>query len=185
MTKTREDAFRLMTQWTESDSLRRHMLAVETALRGAARRAGEDEELWAVTGLLHDFDYERHQTVPDHPVKGAEVLRAEGYPEEVVTAILGHANETGVPRETPLAKTLFAVDELCGFLSAVAYVRPSKKIADVDVSSVKKKLKDKGFARGVNRDDIVQGAAELGVEQDALIAVVLADLQANADALGL
>jgi uncharacterized domain HDIG len=174
-----------MTEWTPSEPLRRHMLTVETAMRAAARRAGEDEELWGLAGLLHDFDYERHQTVPDHPVKGAEVLRAEGYPEPVIQAILGHANETGVPRDTLMAKTLFAVDELCGFLTAVAYVRPSKKIADVEVSSVKKKLKDKTFARGVNRDDIVQGAAELGLDVDTLIALVLADLQENAENLGL
>jgi putative nucleotidyltransferase with HDIG domain len=183
--KTREDAWRLMTEWTESESLRRHMMAVETAMRGAARRANEDEELWGVTGLLHDFDYERHPELPDHPAKGAEVLRAEGYPEPVVAAILGHARELGHPRDTAMAKTLFAVDELCGFLTAVAYVRPSKKIADVDVSSVKKKLKDKAFARGVNRDDIRIGAEELGVDLDALIAATLADLQADADRLGL
>jgi putative nucleotidyltransferase with HDIG domain len=183
--KTREDAWALVTEWTESESLRRHMMSVETAMRGAARRAGEDEELWGIAGLLHDFDYERHQTVPDHPVKGGEVLRAQGYPETVIQAILGHANEMGVPRETLMAKTLFAVDELSGFLTAVAYVRPSRKIADVDVASVKKKLKDKAFARGVNRDDIALGAQELGVPLDDLIAATLAGLQADAERLGL
>jgi putative nucleotidyltransferase with HDIG domain len=189
--KTREDAWRLMTEWTGSESLRRHMMAVETAMRGAARRANvaseasEDEELWGMTGLLHDFDYERHPDLPDHPTKGAELLRAEGYPEPLVAAILGHARELGFPRDTPMAKTLFAVDELAGFLTAVAYVRPSKKIADVDVASVKKKLKDKAFARGVNREDIRIGAEELGVELDDLIAATLSDLQADAERLGL
>jgi len=183
--KTREDAWRLMTEWTGSESLRRHMMAVETAMRGAARRAGEDEELWGMAGLLHDFDYERHPELPDHPTKGAEVLRAEGYPETLIAAILGHARELGFPRDTPMAKTLFAVDELSGFLTAVAYVRPSKKIADVDVASVKKKLKDKAFARGVNREDIRIGSEELGVGLDDLIATTLGDLQADAERLGL
>jgi putative nucleotidyltransferase with HDIG domain len=183
--KTRDDAWNLMTQWTESESLRKHMLAVEIAMRGAARRLGEDEELWGMTGLLHDFDYEKHPTIPDHPVKGSEVLRAEGYPENMIRAILGHANDIGVPRDTPLAQHLFAVDELCGFLTAVAYVRPSRTLAEVDVPAVKKKLKDKGFARSVNREDIVQGAAELGVDLDELIGRVLADLQAEAGKLGL
>lgn len=172
-----------MTEWTQSDSLRKHMLAVEAAMRGAARRAGEEEELWGMTGLLHDFDYERFPTVPDHPQKGAEVLRREGYPDTLIRAILAHAEETGVPRDTPLAKQLFAVDELCGFLIAVAYVRPSRKLAEVEVSSVRKKLKDKGFARSVNRDDITRGAAELGVDLETHIAVVLADLQAVAETL--
>ena len=175
-----------MTEWTASPSLRTHMLSVETAMRGAARRLGEDEDLWGITGLLHDFDYERYPTLPDHPVKGSEVLRTEGYPEEMISAILGHAGEaTGIARETPLAHWLFAVDELSGFLTAVACVRPSRKIAEVEVPSVRKKLKDKGFARAVSRDDISQGAAEVGLEMDELIALVLADLQANADALGL
>jgi putative nucleotidyltransferase with HDIG domain len=186
MTKTREDAWRLMTEWTQSDSLRKHMQAVEIAMRGTARRLGQDEELWGITGLLHDFDYERYRNLPDHPTKGSEVLRAEGYPDEVVRAILGHASEaTGVPRDTPLAHWLFAVDELSGFITAVAYVRPSKKVAEVEVSSVRKKFKDKAFARAVSRDDIAQGAAEVGMEQDALIAQVLADLQAEAETLGL
>jgi len=184
-TKTRAEAWTLLTAWTESESLRRHMLAVETAMRGAARRLGEDEALWGMTGLLHDFDYERYPDVPEHPLKGSEVLRAEGYPEILIQAILAHATETGVPRDTPLARHLFAVDELCGFLTAVTYVRPSRQIADVDPASVKKKLRDKGFARAVSRDDIVQGASEIGVDLDTHIATVLADLQANAEALGL
>jgi len=183
--KTRGDAYQLITEWTQSESLRKHMISVEIALRGAARRLGEDENLWGMTGLLHDFDYERYPQVPDHPLKGSEVLSAEGYPETLIRAILGHAEETGVPRDTLLAQNLFAVDELCGFITAVTYVRPSRKIADVDVASVKKKMKDKGFARSVSRDDIVQGAAELGIDLDTLIGQVLTDLQASAEALGL
>lgn len=183
--KTRDDAWKLMTEWTESDSLRKHMLAVEAAMRAAARRAGEDEELWGVAGLLHDFDYERHPNLPDHPMKGSEVLRAEGYPEEVIEAILGHAAEaTDVPRRTLMAKTLFAVDELCGLLTAVAYVRPSKKLVEVEVSSVKKKMKDKGFARSVSREDIIKGAEALGVDLDTHIATVLNDLKPVAETLG-
>lgn len=185
LTKSREDAWRLLTEWTESESLRKHMLAVEAAMRGAARRRGEDEALWGITGLLHDFDYERHPNVPEHPLAGAAVLRAEGYPEEMIRAILAHAEETGVLRDTPLATTLFAVDKLSGFLTAVAYVRPSRKIADVDVPAVRKKMKDKGFARAVSREDIARGAEELGIELDTHIGQVLADLQASAAALGL
>ena len=178
----RTDAWNLLCQWTQSDSLRKHALAVEAAMRGAARRQGGDEELWGITGLLHDFDYERYPTLPDHPTKGAEVLRETGYPPEMIDAVLGHASM--VPRTTLMAKWLYAVDELCGFLLAVAYVRPSRKIAEVEVSSVKKKLKDKAFARAVNREDIRQGAAELGVESESLIAQVLEDLKGSAEALG-
>lgn len=177
--KTRDEAWNLVCEWTASESLRRHMLAVEAAMRGQARRAANaDEPLWGLTGLLHDFDYERFPDPPDHPQKGAEVLRAEGYPEEMVTAILGHADYSGVPRETPLAHALFAVDELSGFLTAVAYVRPDRSLASVAVASVKKKLKDKAFARAVSREDIARGAAELGLDVDTHIANVLADLQA-------
>ena len=179
VTKTRDEAWNLVCEWTASESLRRHMLAVEAAMRGQARRAtSTDEHLWGLTGLLHDFDYERFPDPPDHPQKGAEVLRALGYPEEMVTAILGHADYSGVPRETPLARALFAVDELSGFLIAVAQVRPDKSLASVEVASVKKKLKDKAFARAVSRDDIARGAAELGLDLDTHIANVLADLQA-------
>lgn len=153
-------------------------------MRGAARRAGEDEALWGLTGLLHDFDYERFPDPPDHPLRGAEVLRQEGYPEVMISAILGHASYTGVSRETLLAKTLFAVDELSGFLVAVAYVRPDRSLAGVEVSSVKKKLKDKGFARAVSRDDIAEGAADLGLDLDTLIARVLDDLRAPGPVLG-
>lgn len=183
--QTREDAWRLLTAWTESDSLRKHMLAVEAAMRGQARRAGADEELWGLTGLLHDFDYERYPNPPDHPTRGAEVLRREGWPETMITAILGHAQYTGVARDTPLARALFAVDELSGFLTAVAYVRPDKRLASVEVASVKKKLKDRAFARSVSRDDIYQGAAEIGLDLDTHIAHVLADLQPVAPDLGL
>ena len=183
--KSREDAWLLVTEWTASESLRGHMLAVETAMCGAARRMGGDEALWGMTGLLHDFDYERFPTLPDHPLKGAAVLRADGYPDSLIQAILGHAAEvTGVSRDTELARYLFATDELAGFLIAVAYVRPTRKLAEVEVSSVRKKLKDKGFARSVSRDDIVQGAEEIGVSLDDHIAFVLADLKANAAALG-
>ncbi len=185
LTKTRADAWNLVTKWTKSDSLRKHMLAVEAAMRGAARRLGEDEDLWGVTGMLHDFDYERYPSVPEHPLKGSEILWAEGYPEMVIRAILAHAEETGVPRDTPLAKYLFAVDELSGFLTAVTYVRPSRKIAEVDVTSVRKKLKDKGFARAVSRDDIIKGSAEIGLDLDSHISNVLADLKESADSLGL
>ena len=185
LTKTRNDAWKLVTEWTESESLRKHMLAVEASMRGAAKRLGEDENLWGMTGLLHDFDYERYPTVPEHPLNGSEILRTEGYPEAIVRAILAHAEETGVPRDTSLAQYLFAVDELSGFITAVTYVRPSRKIAEVDVSSVKKKLKDKGFARAVSRDDITHGAAEIGLDLDTHIAHVLADLKASAEILGL
>ncbi len=177
--KTRDEAWNLVCDWTASESLRRHMLAVEAAMCGQARRAAHaDEHLWGLTGLLHDFDYERFPDPPDHPQKGAEVLRAQGYPEEMVTAILGHADYSGVPRESRLARALFAVDELSGFLIAVAQVRPDKSLASVEVASVKKKLKDKAFARAVSRDDIMRGAAELGLDLDTHIANVLADLQA-------
>lgn len=185
LTKTRDDAWALVTTWVQSPSLRGHLLAVEAAMRGAARRQGANEELWGLTGLLHDFDYERFPVVPAHPREGEKVLRAQNYPSPLIEAILSHVEETGVGRATPLAQTLFAVDELCGFLVAVAFVRPSRRLADVEVSSVKKKLKDKAFARAVSRDDIAQGAATLGIDLDAHIAHVLADLQAAAPQLGL
>jgi len=184
-TKTREDAWRLLTEWTASESLRKHMRAVEIAMRGAARRLGQDEELWGMTGLLHDFDYERYPNVPEHPLQGSVVLGAAGYPAEMIRAILAHAEETGVPRDTPLARHLFAVDELCGFLTAVAYVRPSRQLAEVDVASVRKKMKDKAFARAVSREDMITGAEELGLDLDTHVAQVLSDLQAEAESLGL
>jgi putative nucleotidyltransferase with HDIG domain len=182
---TRQEAWDLMTEWTQNDALRRHMLGVEAAMRWYARKHGEDEESWAVTGLLHDFDYEKYPSAPDHPLKGAEVLRAKGCPEDIVRAILGHAAWGGVTRDTLMAKVLFAVDELVGFLFACAYVQPSKSIADVKVSSVKKKLKDKGFARAVNRDEIRQGMEELGANPDEHIGGVIEALKGAAPSLGL
>lgn len=185
MPKTREDAWELVTRYTQSDSLRKHMLAVECAMRAYARRFGEDEDLWGIVGLLHDFDYEKHQTIPDHPLKGAEILRAEGWPEEIITAILSHADETGVPRTTRLHHALYAVDELTGLITAVALVRPSKDIRDVRLKSIKKKWKDRRFAAGVNREDIEAGAAALGVPLDEHIAFVLNAMQECAETLGL
>jgi putative nucleotidyltransferase with HDIG domain len=179
-----------MHEYTASDALRKHMYAVELAMRAMAERAGEDPEAWGVVGLLHDFDYERfpndaHSPTEEHPSEGVRRLAAEGLPEEMQRAILGHATYTGVPRDTPMARALFAVDELCGFLVACALVRPSRSLADLEVASVKKKLKDKAFARGVSREDVYQGAAELGVPLDELIALVLAALRPHEGRLGL
>ncbi len=182
---SREDAWKLLCEWTQSEALRRHALGVEAAMRAMAESSGQDIELYGLTGLLHDFDYERFPQAPDHPVKGSEVLRGLGYPEEMVTAILGHASYTGVPRETHLAKSLFACDELVGFLFACAYVQPDRKIASVKPESARKKLKDKSFARGVNRGDIIQGASELGAELDAHIRFVREALVSRAEELGL
>lgn len=179
---TREEALALMQEYTVSPSLRQHMLAVEGALRAYAEKSSEDVETWGLAGLLHDFDYERHpndahSATEEHPSWGVRLLRERGVGELVCQAILGHADYTGVPRETALAKTLFAVDELCGFLVACALVRPSKSLTDLEVSSVKKKLKDKAFARGVNRDDVRRGAEELGVPLDDHIAFVIGALR--------
>lgn len=178
------DAAELMKEYTTSDALRKHMYAVETAMRAYARKFGEDEEAWATTGILHDFDYERFPVPPDHPLKGSEILKSKEYPEHIRTAILGHASYTGVPRESLLAKTLFACDELCGFIGAAAVVRPNK-IMDLEVSSVKKKLKDKAFARNVSREDILQGATELGVPFDEHVAFVIEAMRQDAERLGL
>lgn len=190
MTWTRDRALALMQEYTRSEPLRRHMYAVEAAMRALAARHGADPEVWGLVGLLHDFDYERfpndaHAATEEHPAEGVRLLAAQGFPEELQRAILGHASYTGVPRDTLLARALFAVDELCGFLVACALVRPSKSLADLEVQSVKKKLKDKAFARGVNRDDVVQGAAELGVPLDEHIAFVLAALRPVERELGL
>ncbi|HEU5259967.1 MAG TPA: HD domain-containing protein [Gemmatimonadales bacterium] len=187
---TRADALALMQEHTTSPSLRQHMLAVEAAMRAYARRYAGDPETWGMVGLLHDFDYERypndaHAATEEHPSWGVRLLRAQGLPEEMCRAILGHASYTGVPRDTPMAKTLFAVDELCGFLVACALVRPSRSFADLEVSSVKKKLKDKAFARGVHRDEVRQGAEELGVPLDEHIAFVIEALRPVEGALGL
>ncbi|MCH7718866.1 MAG: HDIG domain-containing protein [Chloroflexi bacterium] len=181
----RQAAWDLLCEYTKGEGLRKHGLAVEAVMRHFARKHGEDEETWGITGLLHDFDYERHPTEEEHPVEGAKVLRERGYPEEVVTAILGHADYTGVARETLMAKTLYAVDELAGFVTAVALVRPSKSVHDVEPRSVRKKLKDKAFARSVNRDDIVKGAEELGVDLDEHTAEVIEALRGVAGELGL
>lgn len=190
MTWTRDRALALMQEYTRSEPLRRHMYAVEAAMRALAARHGADPEVWGLVGLLHDFDYERfpndaHAATEEHPAEGVRLLAAQGFPEELQRAILGHASYTGVPRDTLLARALFAVDELCGFLVACALVRPSKSLADLEVQSVKKKLKDKAFARGVNRDDVVQGAAELGVPLDEHIAFVLEALRPVERDLGL
>ena len=185
LTLDRKAAWELLCEWTQSENLRKHALAVEAAMRHYARKFGEDETLWAVTGLLHDMDYERYPTPEDHPFRGVEHLRELGYPEVMLDAILGHADYSGVPRETLLAKTLYAVDELSGLVIAVALVRPSKKLADVDVPAVKKKFKEKSFAKGCNREDIVRGAQELEVDLEEHMAAVIAALQSISDELGL
>ena len=182
---TRENALALLHEYTKSDNLRKHALAVEAAMRAYARKYGQDEETWAITGLIHDFDYEMYPNAPDHPSKGSEILRERGYPEEIRNAILGHADYMGVPRATLMAKCLYASDELCGLITAVALVRPSKKLEEVEVNSVKKKMKDKAFARSVNRQDIEKGFAELGVNLDDHIKVVLDAMKAIANHLGL
>jgi len=186
----RDDALALMHEYTESEALRAHMYAVEAAMRAYARQYGEDEESWGLVGLLHDFDYEKHpnpERRPDaeHPTFGVGILRARGLPEPMLEAILGHAAYTGVPRTSLMARTLFAVDELCGFLVACALVRPSKSLADLEVKSVKKKLKDKAFARGVNREEVVQGAEELGVPLDEHVRFVIEALRPVESRLGL
>lgn len=187
---SRADALALVEEFTASESLRKHMLSVETAMRAYAEHFGEDVERWGLTGLLHDFDYERfpnaaHSATEEHPAHGVRILRERGYPEDILTAILGHATYSGVPRESLMAKTLFAVDELTGLVTATALVRPSRSLHEVDARSVRKKMKDKAFARGVSRDDVIQGAKELGVELDAHIAFVVAAMQRNAAILGL
>jgi predicted hydrolase (HD superfamily) len=187
---TRDEALALMHEHTRSPSLRQHMLAVEAAMRAYAAKHGEDTDAWGIVGLLHDFDYERfpnatHSPTDGHPTWGVTLLRERGLPEPMCRAILGHATYSGVPRDAPMARALFAVDELCGFLVACALVRPSKSFADLEVSSVKKKLKDKAFARGVNRDEVRQGAEELGVPLDEHIAFVIEALRPAEGALGL
>lgn len=183
--KTRDDAWALLTEWVESPSLRRHCLAVETAMRAYARKLEEPEEAWGLVGLIHDFDFERHPTLEEHPFVGAKVLDELGYPQWVVEAVLSHSDDPAYPRRTDLEKALFAVDELTGFISAVALVRPSKAVADVTPSSVRKKMKDKRFAEAVRRDDLTQGADDLGVGLDEHIAFVAAAMAANAEVLGL
>jgi predicted hydrolase (HD superfamily) len=187
---SRDQAVSLLQEWTSSEALRKHMYAVELAMRAMAERQGEDPEEWGIVGLLHDFDYERypndaHSQTEEHPSEGVRVLAGMGLAEASQRAILGHANYTGVPRDSAMAKALFAVDELCGFLVACALVRPSRSLQDLEVSSVKKKLKDKAFARGVSREDVIQGAAEIGVPLDEHIAFVLAALRPHERVLGL
>jgi predicted hydrolase (HD superfamily) len=181
----RNQAWDIVCEFVKSDSLRKHMLAVETCVVAYARTSGGDEATWAITALLHDFDWEIHPNLPDHPTQGEPILAERGVNEEIRLAILSHADFTGVPRDTPLRKTLFACDELAGFLTACSYVKPSRSIREVDVKSVRKKLKDKAFARAVNRDDILNGAAELGVDLDQHIEFCIRAMQANAEALGL
>jgi len=181
----REQAWCLLTEFTQSESLRKHALAVEACMRAYARKLGEDENKWAVTGLLHDFDYEKFPTAEEHPYKGNEILRERGYPEDVLRAIMSHAEYTGVTRETPMEKTLFACDELAGFITATALVKPSKSLAEVDAKSVRKRMKDKAFARSVSRDDIINGAAGLGVDLDEHIAFCVEAMKTVADRLGL
>ena len=185
-----QEARDLMHEYTESDALRKHMYAVEAAMRAYARRYGEDEDRWGIVGLLHDFDYERypnHERSPtdEHPSTGVKILRERGYPEDVCEAILGHGEHTGVPRTSLMAKTLYAVDELCGFLNACALVRPSRSLQDLKVKSVKKKLKDKGFARAVSRDEIRNGAEEAGLPFDEHVQFVIEALRPVEKTLGL
>ena len=182
---TREDAWNLLCEYTESDSLRRHGLAVEQVMRKMAQKYGEDEELWAMTGLLHDFDYEKYPTMEEHPYVGNKILKEKGYPEELTTAIMGHANYTGVLRESLMAKALYAADEISGFMFAVTYVRPSKSIHDVKVKSVKKKLKQKSFAASVNREEVYEGPEELDVTLDEHIQFIIDALKEKAEDLGL
>lgn len=186
----RADTLALMHEYTASESLRKHMLAVEGAMRAYAQKFGEDEERWGTAGLIHDFDYERfpnnaHSPTDEHPSEGVRLLRSKGYPEDILQAILGHAHYTNTPRESKMAKTLFAVDELTGLITATALVRPTKSVHEVDAKSVRKKMKDKAFARGVNREDVVNGASELGVELDEHIAFVINSMQARSADLGL
>lgn len=187
---TRADALALMHEYTQSDSLRKHMLAVEAAMRAYAAKFGEDVERWGLAGLIHDFDYERfpnaeHSPTEGHPAHGVRLLRERGWPEDILDAIMGHGTYTGVPRQTRMAKTLFAVDELTGLVTATALVRPSRSVNEVDARSVKKKMKDKGFARGVSRDDVMLGAQELGVDLDEHIQFVVDAMRGAAESLGL
>jgi len=182
--KTRDNAWTLLTEYTKTEGLLRHALAVEAAMRHYARQRGGDEEKWALTGLLHDFDYERYPSLEDHPTKGSEILRREGYPDDVIEAILGHGNHTGVPRQSDMAKVLFAVDELSGLVVAVAMVK-GRQMNLVETRSVMKKMKDKAFARGVNRDDVRSGAEEIGVPLEEHVEAVIEALKEVAPSLGL
>jgi putative nucleotidyltransferase with HDIG domain len=187
---TRAEALALMHEYTASESLRKHMLAVESAMRAYAEHFGEDPERWGLAGLIHDFDYERfpnaaHSPTEEHPGEGVRILRARGWPDDILQAILGHAAYCNVPRETRMAKALFAVDELSGLITATALVKPTKSVHDVDASSVLKKMKKKEFARGVNRDDVILGAQELEVELEPHVQFVIDAMRRSADAIGL
>ena len=182
---TRDQAWGIVCEFIQNDALRRHALAVEACVAAYARKLGEDEEQWSVTALLHDFDWEIHPQLPDHPMKGEPILAARGVPEEIRRAILSHADFTGIPRVTQLEKVLFACDELAGFLTAISYVKPSRSIHEVEAKSVRKKMKDKAFARAVNREDITKGAAELGVDLDEHIAFCIEAMKTRAGELGL
>jgi putative nucleotidyltransferase with HDIG domain len=181
----REQAWEILCEFTKSEGLRKHALAVETCVAAYARKLGEDESKWSLTGLLHDFDWEIHPTLEEHPQKGEAILAGRGVDEEIRRAILSHANHTGVPRETPLQKTLYACDELAGFITAISYVKPNRSVFEVDVASVKKKMKDKAFARSVNRQDIVEGAQALGIPLEEHIAFCVKAMQDRAAELGL
>jgi putative nucleotidyltransferase with HDIG domain len=187
---SRAETLALMHEYTASDSLRKHMLSVEAAMRAYAEKFGEDADRWGTAGLIHDFDYERypnagHSPTEEHPAEGVRILRGRGYPEDILQAILGHATYSGVPRETMMAKALFAVDELTGLITATALVRPSRSVREVEAKSVHKKMKDKAFARGVSREDVITGAGEMGVDLDTHIAFVIRAMQSVADEIGL
>lgn len=185
MTLSRDAAWALLTEFTQNENLRKHALAVEAAVRGYARRWGEDEDAWGVVALLHDFDYDRYPDLKDHPFRGAEIMRARGYPEWAIRAIQSHADHTGVARETRLEHTVFACDEMCGFVTAAALVRPSKSLLDLEPSSVLKRMKEKAFARAVSRDDLRRGAEEIGVPLEEHAANVIRFMREKADELGL
>lgn len=190
MLPTRDDALALLHEYTASESLRKHMLAVEAAMRAYAEHHGEEVERWGLAGLIHDFDYERfpnaaRSATDEHPAEGVRILRARGWPEDILDAIMGHAQYSGVPRVTLMSRTLFAVDELTGLITATALVKPSRSVNDVDARSVRKRMKDKAFARGVSREDVIQGAEALGADLDVHIAFVIAAMQRSAEALGL
>ena len=181
----RERAWNILCEYTKSESLRKHALAVEACVVAYARQFGEDETKWSATALLHDFDYELHPELPDHPLKGEPILESLGVPEDIRRAVLSHASFSGIPRESRLEKTLFACDELAGFITAVSLVKPSRSIREVDAKSVRKKMKDKAFARSVSREEIIEGARELGVELDAHIEFCARAMEARAAELGL
>jgi predicted hydrolase (HD superfamily) len=185
MSLSRADAWAIVTEYTQSESLRKHMLGVEAAVRGYARQFGEDEDDWGAVALLHDFDYERYPDPENHPFRGVEILKAKGYPEWATRAILSHAEYSGVPRESRLEKTLYACDEMSGFVTAASLVRPSKSVLDLEASSVIKRMKDKAFARAISRDDLRRGAEELGLPLDQHVANVIAFMRLRADELGL